>query len=151
MLREFPLLLRHLSAKWFRFPHFQQVFPNAGHDSLSRVSCCLPQLGQCCMFHCDDVPTLVLCFCTWLGGVVTVLMLAPWPSSTSFSWDTVLSAERQISSVRFSVSAGSLNRRSLVLLSRTPNTRRSRRSSSGVIDPKSQFAASFRSAVRYWS
>ena len=39
-------LLRHLTAKWFRFWHLRQDFPNAGHSSLLCVSCCLPQLGH---------------------------------------------------------------------------------------------------------
>ena len=109
----FLLWLRHLIAKWFRFLNFRHVFLNTGHNSLLWVSCCMPQLGQSC----------VVCV-----GVAKALTRVPCPSSTSLSWVT---AEWHISSVRFSVSAGSLSSLSRVLPSRIPKTKWSRRISSG--------------------
>ena len=117
-------------VKWFCFQHFRQVFPNAGHSSRCRLSCCRPQLGQYCVRS-----------CMFLIDVAGVRAFTP-SSSTSFS---------SMASVCLCVSAGSRKSCSLVLTSLIPNTRRSRSSSSEVMDPKSQFSASLRKAVRYWS
>ena len=75
--------------------------------------------------------------------------LNPDSADITFMWTAVLSAAPVISFL--SVNFFSLSKFSRTLAVLVPVTSRSRRSWSGVIDSKSQFAAIWRSSVKYWS
>ena len=135
----------HLIAKWFRFEHFEQVLPHAGHFDFRRT--CLRPQKRHSISSLDLTRLSRYDFVTFLADL-KLCMSSHFKDSSRAS---VASAALQMYTVCYKVRFVICNSFCLVLLSLIPITNLSRNSQSCRHSQKLQFLAKLRKSLMYIS